>query len=166
MSDTTRDTALQNIGTQLGELITLISSNLVIFGAPQTYATGTWTPTLNFGGSATGVTITSNGTFTQIGREFIYRFKIVVQALGAASGVATISGLLNTSNAAQPNNGAGGIITSYSSMASISALPFLNIGTASSIASLFQAGSASSIALTVSNFRTGSSIAGQFGFYV
>ena len=58
-----------------------------------------WTPTLAFGGSSTGITYSfNNGTYTQIGNLIFVIFQIQLTNKGAQTGNATIGGLPITSS--------------------------------------------------------------------
>lgn len=162
MSDTTRDTALQNIGQALSR----IAANEVAVLNIQSYASASWTPTLTFGGSAAGMTLASVGQYVQLGNYFVFWFSADLSAKGSSTGNAAIGGLPVTSNSGGANSGAGGTLTAYGNMASISSLPFINVGPSSTLASLSQAGTASSLALTAGNFTSISSLSGWFSFYI
>jgi hypothetical protein len=57
-----------------------------------------WTPTLAFGGSSTGITYSfNNGTYTQIGNLVFITFQLQLSSKGAQTGNATINGLPITS---------------------------------------------------------------------
>jgi len=60
------------------------------------YEEGTWTPTINFGGtsgSSTGVTYTSQaGRYTKIGRAVCYVGEIVLSSKGSGTGIMRITG--------------------------------------------------------------------------
>lgn len=53
-----------------------------------------WTPVMNFGGSTSGITYsTQTGSYVKIGKFIIAELNIVLTSTGAASGSATITGL-------------------------------------------------------------------------
>src|SRR5262249_32540240 len=55
----------------------------------STYASGTWTPTLRFGGGTTGITYAAQqGTYTQIGSQVIASFHINLSNKGSSTGSA------------------------------------------------------------------------------
>lgn len=59
----------------------------------STYATGTFTPTLSFGGGSTGITYSSQeGRYTQIGNIVYYYFYIQLTSKGTDTGNALVSG--------------------------------------------------------------------------
>lgn len=158
MPDTSRDVALQNIAAAIGGLRGL-------FLGLQTYATGTWTPALTFGGSAAGMTIVSSaGAYTQIGREFVCEFNLTLGAKGSSTGSALLTGFPAAANGS--GIGAGGSVQNYTSMVSISGFPSLVIAQSASSASFQMPGTASSSTLTDGNFTNLTSMAGRFGFYV
>lgn len=58
------------------------------------YEEGTWTPGMTFGGSATGVTFsTQNGTYTKVGRNIFFRGYVVLTSNGSGTGSAVVTGL-------------------------------------------------------------------------
>ena len=74
------------------------------------YETGTWTPTLNLGGSSVGITYSKNvGRYTKIGRMVYASFDILLSNKGSSVGGASIDGLPFPNYAANQNN-AGTII--------------------------------------------------------
>jgi hypothetical protein len=136
-------------------------------GQSLTYATGTWTPALQFGGASTGLAYSVQaGTYTQIGREIVCRFRIVLTAVGSATGSATIAGLPFASNADQTNGGAGGTAAKILNMASLTSVPILSVGASSSVVSLLENGASGASALTNSNFTATTEIDGHFGYFV
>lgn len=164
MPDPGRDVPLQNIAKNISEFsqaLTLLAENLLF----QTYATGTWVPGLQFGGSAAGMSIAAqSGSYTQLGREFICRFTISLAALGSSTGVATLTGLPATANAGI--FGAGGIVSSYNSLASVTSTPILRVPGGQTIAFLQLPGTTSSGSMTNGNFTNLSAFAGNFNFFI
>lgn len=60
----------------------------------STYAEGTWTPVLKFGGGTTGITYTNQlGFYTRIGRLVTVHVNVILTSKGSSSGAATIAGL-------------------------------------------------------------------------
>ena len=59
------------------------------------YEEGTWTPSLEIGGSSTGITYSSlrGGNYTKIGRQVTVNFAFTLTSKGSATGDAHISGL-------------------------------------------------------------------------
>ena len=72
------------------------------------YEEGTWTPTLEFGNSSTGITYTTQaGFYTKIGRLVTFSFRIDLSSKGSATGNAAIDGLPFTAlSTAASNTGA------------------------------------------------------------
>lgn len=73
------------------------------------YATGTFTPALQFGGAAVGMTTSyAIGTYTRHGNRVFYSISLKLTAKGSSTGVATIAGMpftsKNTTNHAFPNS--------------------------------------------------------------
>jgi hypothetical protein len=67
------------------------------------YETGSWTPTLEFGGGSTGITYSTQiGSYTLIGRVVHFVFTIVLTSKGTDTGGAAIEGLPYTKGGANP----------------------------------------------------------------
>lgn len=67
------------------------------------YTTGTWTPTLSFGGSSVGITYgLQSGFWSRINTLVIFSGGIILTNKGAQVGAALINGLPFTMNAANP----------------------------------------------------------------
>lgn len=70
-------------------------------GAGTFYETGTWTPSVTFGGAAVGLTYTTRtAQYTKVGKLAIAMFDIVLSAKGSSTGQLQISGLPFTADAA------------------------------------------------------------------
>lgn len=71
------------------------------------YEEGTWTPGITFGGSATGVTYTTQaGSYTKIGNRVYFTGWLKINAHGSLSGSALVTGLPFTVANAEANRGA------------------------------------------------------------
>ena len=58
------------------------------------YEEGTWTPTLNFGGNATGMAFTTqSGSYVKVGQVVTAQFRIELSAKGSSTGNANFGGL-------------------------------------------------------------------------
>ena len=69
-----------------------------------TYATGTFTPGISFGGGTTGITYASqNGKYTRIGDIVFFAISISLSNKGSSTGIARITGLPITSAATTRN---------------------------------------------------------------
>lgn len=66
------------------------------------YEEGTWTPTLLFGGGNNCLYTTRTGDYTRVGRQVTLTCTLVLSAVGASTGVATVSGFPFTSKAGVP----------------------------------------------------------------
>lgn len=87
--------------TLITPAIGVATATSINFGgqALSTYNTNTFTPILNFGGAATGITYTTQlGTYTTIGNLTFFNINIVLTSKGSATGTATITGLPVTSS--------------------------------------------------------------------
>ena len=124
------------------------------------YTTGTFTPTLLFGGAAVSMTGTFTGRYTRIGNRCFFDIRIKLTAKGSSSGSATIGALPFTINGSSGNfpvackadlvnvDVAGGFYT---------VAPILNPG-AASILLHEQGDNVSSVALTEADFQDTSSV--------
>lgn len=82
--------------TLVTPILGVAAATSINFGgtALSTYAEGTFTPVLNFGGATTGITYgTQTGRYTRIGRMVQYEVRITLTSKGSATGSATITGL-------------------------------------------------------------------------
>lgn len=120
-SGTTTTGALQDIASvATGQVLTSAGTSTkpafsatptvtsITFGsgnALSTYVTGTWTPTLNFGGAATGLTYTTRkGEYTQIGNVVYINADIAINNVGSSTGAVTLVGT-GLPNCSQTNSG-------------------------------------------------------------
>ncbi len=66
------------------------------------FATGSWTPVLDFGGATTGITYSgASGTYVIVGKLVFVQGVLILTSKGSATGNASISGLPVTSAASQ-----------------------------------------------------------------
>lgn len=84
-----------------GELVTAALMNThVRDNLSDLHQDGTWTPTLTFGGSSTGITYsTQSGGYLKVGRFVLCSARISLSSKGSATGNAVITGLPFTLNA-------------------------------------------------------------------
>ena len=120
------------------------------------FETGSFTPTVSFGGSGTGITYgTQTGAYVRIGSLVYVRFRIVLTSKGSASGAATVNGL---PYAAASSIGANLSVGYYSGMASIVDQIVSLMNGASTTFSLYHGGATAAAALTDANFSNTSRI--------
>jgi len=123
------------------------------------YETGTWTPSITFGGGSTGITYSAQeGTYTRIGDTVHLAGIAHVSGLGSATGTARVSGLPYTTAAFSPTG----------SYQTVPVLAFDATGLTSALIGLFedsqpdiilyQTGSSGGSAASHSNFTTSTSI--------
>ena len=122
------------------------------------YVEGTWTPALNFGGNAVGMTYATPpaGRYTRIGRTVFATGSIALSAKGSSVGAATIAGLpLSSANDGIPQSASIGHATSLSSIsgAVIGVLP----ANANRL-TLYQSSSGTGAALTNTNLTNTSTV--------
>ena len=115
------------------------------------YEEGTWTPTLNFGGAASGITYSfQNGLYTKIGNLVFIRCTIVLSSKGSSTGNATITGLPFTSK--NTTGGTGFALTFSDAMASITGQIINEVEANATTNNCFQTSTSTSPTLTNSNF--------------
>ena len=120
------------------------------------FETGSWTPTVSFGGSGTGITYgTQSGAYVRIGTLIYVRFRIVLTSKGSATGAATINNLPYAVASSIGTNLSAGY---YSGMASIVDRIVSLMGGASTTFSLYHGGATAAVALTNANFSDTSRI--------
>ena len=96
---TTAAGPLQNVvgvGTSGQVLTSTGASALPTWQTPTPFSTGTWTPSLEFGGASTGITYASGfpvGYYSVIGNMVYVHCEFSLTSIGSASGDATIAGL-------------------------------------------------------------------------
>jgi hypothetical protein len=77
------------------------------------YEEGTFTPTLTFGGAATGLTYSSrSGTYTKIGRAVFFDLTIALSAKGSSTGTALVESLPFTCGSSSVIAGRGSALVS------------------------------------------------------
>jgi hypothetical protein len=112
-----------------------------------------WTPALQFGGAAVGMTYTTQtGSWQLVNKTLIYNFQIALSAVGSSTGAATITGLPQTCL----NIGTAAIYNA--NMSGLGGAPIASSGGAT--VNLYQDGTGGIGALTNSNFTATSSIQG------
>lgn len=123
-----------------------------------TYSTGTFTPTIAFGGGSTGVTYTTQvGSYTRIGDRIAFECYIVLSSKGSSTGTARIHGLPFTVNAGN-NNGFAALAIWGNTMSSITGhlQGFGDVGTTE--VALYQLGTGTSSVLADTNFQNTTAI--------
>ena len=121
------------------------------------YEEGTFTPSLEFGGAATGMTFSNrSGYYTKVGNLVSAQVLIVLTAKGTSTGNATITGLPFTTAG---TNGARECSAVYSfSMSGLNSLPMAVTDLNGTFATLYESGASGRGNLTDANFTNGSGI--------
>lgn len=122
------------------------------------YETGTWTPTMTFGGGSTGMTYSNQeGYYTRIGNTVYISCGLVLSAKGSSTGAAKITGL--------PFTGRNVTLASYSidvgwatSMASLASVPTGLFGDNTTDISLYDWSAAGASSIDDTNFTDTSGI--------
>lgn len=122
------------------------------------YITGTFTPGMTFGGSAAGITYsTQTGRYTKIGNIVIVQIRIVLTNNGSGSGAAVLTGLPFTAiGSATPAT-----LTPFSGFASMTGAPAGNVVASTTTAALLQTTATATTALTETNVTDSASFAVQ-----
>jgi len=121
------------------------------------YETGTWTPTVTFGGSSTGIALTSEGIYTRIGNTVTIHGVITFTDKGGESGSARITGLPFT---AANTNGSYqcGVIGFASNLLSLVGTPTFAVADNGTELYLQNWSATDSVNLTNSNFKDNTSL--------
>lgn len=115
-----------------------------------------FTPTLTFGGAATGMTYaTRAGTYVKVGSIVVFNVNIALSAKGSSTGIAVISGLPFTVQGSAYGSAAIGYADTLSSITG-QLLALLSPGGTS--VSLYQVASGTAALLTHSNFANASTL--------
>jgi hypothetical protein len=108
----------QNVTVTAGNLVIGTSGKGIDFSAtPGTgtselladYEEGTWTPTINYSTSNTGLTFTSSGNYIKSGKIVVLTVRFDITDIGSASGNMAITGLPFTSLTGTSNTGSGAV---------------------------------------------------------
>jgi hypothetical protein len=128
------------------------------------YEEGTWTMGIQFGGSSTGATYSSNtGTYTKIGRQVTVNGYLFISNVGSSTGVANLTGL--------PFAQAGGTGNYSSASAYLVNISFANqfmlIGLGGTALTFYENTEAGSVtALTNADFANDSEVLISFTYFV
>lgn len=116
------------------------------------YEEGTWTPSLNFGGGATGMTYASTpvGRYTKIGRTVFVTGSFALSAKGSSTGAATIAGLPFTS--ANDGIAVAASVGFASGLSMVTGAVIATIAANASRLTVYQSASGAAGALTNSHF--------------
>lgn len=126
-------------------------------GLLDDYEEGTFTPSLEFGGAATGMTFSNrSGYYTKVGNLVSAQVLIVLSAKGSSTGNATITGLPFTTAG---TNGARECSAVYSfSMSGLNSLPMAVTDLSATLATLYESGASGRGNLTDANFTNSSGL--------
>lgn len=121
---------------------------------------GTWTPSLTFGGASTGITYTTqSGYYSKVGNVCICVFRIALSSKGSASGSTLLEGLPFSAKGIG-YRGQAGSLAYYSGMSGLTGVPITAVNTGVTNANLSQFGAASIQDVTNSEFTNTSDIRG------
>lgn len=129
----------------------------------SSFAKGTWTPTVLFGGGSTGQTYSrQTGLYQIVGNQICGSWEVIFTALGSSTGTVTLSGLPFPVANQISANGGGGPITYYTGMSGLTSIPVASARQAASTFSLWNFNSGNIASLQNTNFTSSSTIAGNF----
>lgn len=121
---------------------------------------GSWTPTLTFGGASTGITYgTQTGSWVRVGSVVFVKFGIVLTSKGSATGSAAVGGLPVAASGTYD----GMSSRFYSAFTGLAGVPFAYIG--SSTINLVQFSATAAATITDANF-TSTTRLDMYGFYI
>lgn len=152
-------------GTPLGQIaFPAVQSASAGANVLDDYEEGTFTPAINFGGAAVGLTYNAQlGSYIKIGRLVICWVRIDINDNGSSSGTANLTGLPFTIANVTVFN-AGAKATYFTGMSGLVDGPGVRL-TPNSTAGIFSHGSATAHAdLTETNFPNSSAIILQFAY--
>jgi len=137
---------------------TNVNGQFVAGTAGTTFTSSSFTPVLNFGGAATGITYTTqSGYYTSGGGLVICWIYLVLTSKGSATGAATITGLPFAVGA--PTLAAGGYVNYALNLTGLTSIPTVLTAGGGSVASLYQWGAAGVTALADTAFTNTTNIA-------
>jgi len=113
------------------------------------YEEGTWTPTITFGGSSTGVTYVQNiGTYRKIGSTVFLAFQLQLSNNGSGTGIAFVNGLPFTVSSALNY---GMYVYRFQNLSGITGNPFAVMEAGTTRLSVFQSSATTEVQLTDTN---------------
>lgn len=128
----------------------------------HTFTERTFTPTLTFGGAATGMTFVSHGRYARVGELVVAHFRITLSALGTSTGSAQIGGFPFNANV---GNGRAHSVASFGYVANMAGLTspigaYMSDGPPS-LLQLYDYGATGGAVLDDTNFTASSDLIGQ-----
>lgn len=122
------------------------------------YDEGVWTPALQFGGAAVGMTYASTpvGRYTKIGRTVFATGTLTLTAKGSSTGAATIAGLPFT--AANDGIPVGAVVGHASGMSGVSGAVIATLAANASRLTLYASASGAAAGMTHSNVGNSASL--------
>lgn len=146
------------IATTLGDALTAIG------GA---YETGSWTPTVAFGGASTGITYAEqSGLYTRTYRVVVASFFFTLTSKGSATGNVTVGTLPFSSNAVAASQGAGGVCTAYENVTGLTGIPTMFVGQSGAVIQVLQATPSTIINVSDANFTNTTSMAALVTYFI
>lgn len=125
--------------------------------ANQNYSSGTWTPTLKFGGGSVGIVYAAGtqASYIQIGKVVIVAGSVRLSNKGTSTGAPQLAGFPIPSD----GNKVGGNIAFYSGMSSLSGALLLGLNVSGNdLSDIRQSGASSASTLSEANFTNSTRI--------
>jgi hypothetical protein len=130
------------------------------------YEEGTWTPSITFAGSSTGITYVAQvGKYTKIGNIVFAGFHFELSSKGSATGQARINGLPFTSSSSEASR-MGSSAGYYGNFSSTVTTVLLMAETNQTFATLRYAGAGAALDMTSTLFNNNSGLYGVFIYQV
>jgi hypothetical protein len=127
----------------------------------STFASGTWTPGVSFGGGTTGLTYSRQaGRYQIVGNQIIIGYSVILTAVGSSTGVAALTGLPFTVENIVGAAGGGGALNNYSNFSTLTGAVIASVNVGAATMNLLQTGSTGVSSVTNSNFTNTATLNG------
>jgi hypothetical protein len=127
----------------------------------------TFTPSIKFGGAASGITYSLQaGGYQVVGNRVMGQFMVTLSAVGVSTGSATLEGLPFVANGAPYGGGGGGMINYSLNMVGLTTAPMMLSIAAGTQFNIYQQTASGLNAVTNGNFSATSSIHGTFEYFM
>ena len=168
------DTNIAVAGTFTSTGLVTASAGVAIGGTGSAntlddFETGTFTPSLTFGGANSGITYLSNrrfGVYTKIGNVVTYFLHLELTSKGSSTGGANITGLPFTATTANGNQNYIPGAVFISNMASLSTIPVVRSLSGTTSMDIYQMVSNQYSGITNANYNNGTGMQVSGHYYV
>jgi hypothetical protein len=157
--------ASASFGGEISGTVTNTATTPVELDFPNGKCWTSFTPTISFGGGATGVTYSVQyGRYRVIQGEIRLEVQINLTSKGTSTGTARLEGLPFTASASRAVAGMGGTVGLYSNMASLTSVPVISVNSSTTNATFSRFTSTDSVGLTDANFTNTTIIQVQLSY--